>query len=287
MKIRIGTRKSRLAIAQTKMAENALKKAFPEIETEIVHITTKGDKILDKPLNALGGKGVFTGEIERALLCGEIDMAVHSAKDLPVFLADGLEISAVLPRGNYRDVLVTLPDFSIDKSREMLIGTGSIRRREGFSPLYPNAVFGDIRGNVDTRIRKLKNGEFDGIILAAAGLERLGITEDSGLNFTYFDYMDFLPAPCQGIIAIECAKNSETAKTVQKITHFETELCFRAEREIIRLTGGDCSTPLGAYSFIRDGLINVYASKNTDRIISGQASAEKAEILARELVSQL
>lgn len=287
MKIRIGTRKSRLAMAQTKMAENALKKAFPEIETEIVHITTKGDKILDKPLNALGGKGVFTGEIERALLCGEIDMAVHSAKDLPVFLADGLEISAVLPRGNYRDVLVTLPDFSIDKSCKMFIGTGSIRRREGFSPLYPNAAFGDIRGNVDTRIRKLKNGEFDGIILAAAGLERLDITEDSGLNFTYFDYMDFLPAPCQGIIAIECAKNSEAAKTVQKITHFETELCFRAEREIIRLTGGDCSTPLGAYSFIRDGLINVYASKNTDRIISGQASAEKAEILARELVSQL
>ncbi len=287
MKIRIGTRKSQLAVTQTKMAENAIKKAFPEIKTETVHITTRGDRILDKPLNAMGGKGVFTGEIERSLLSGEIDMAVHSAKDLPVFLEEGLEISAVLPRGNYRDVLVTLSEFSIDKSKEINIGTGSIRRRQSFGALYPNAVFKDIRGNVDTRIRKLSNGEFDGIILAAAGLERLGITEKNGLNFTAFDYTEFLPAPCQGIIAIECVKDSKIAKIVQKITHLETELCFKAEREIIRLTGGDCSAPLGAYSFINDGFINVYLSENMDKTVSGRDSAEKAEILAKELVSRL
>lgn len=287
MKIRIGTRKSQLAMAQTKMAENALKKAFPEIETEIVHIMTKGDKILDKPLNALGGKGVFTGKIERALLSGKIDMAVHSAKDLPVLLAEGLEISAVLPRGNYRDVLVTLPDFEADKSKKMFVGTGSIRRRMGFGKLYPDAVFGDIRGNVDTRIRKLKNGEFDGIILAAAGLERLGISEGNGLKFKPFEYTDFLPAPCQGIIAIECVRNSKAAEIVQKISHIDTQQCFVAEREVIRLTGGDCSTPLGAYSFVSDGAINLYLSQNMDRIISGRKLSSEAEILARELVSQL
>lgn len=287
MKIRIGTRKSPLAMAQTEMAENALKNAFPEIETEIVHITTKGDKILDKPLNALGGKGVFTEEIERALLSGKIDVAIHSAKDLPVLLAEGLEISAVLPRGNYRDVLVTLPDFEADKSKKMFVGTGSIRRRKGFGKLYPDAVFGDIRGNVDTRIRKLKNGEFDGIILAAAGLERLGISEDDGLKFTAFDYTNFLPAPCQGIIAMECVRDSDAAKAVQKISHIDTESCFKAEREVIRLTGGDCSTPLGAYSFVSDGAINLYLSQNMDRIISGRKLSSEAEILARELVSQL
>lgn len=287
MKIRIGTRKSRLAMAQTEMAENALKNAFPEIETEIVHITTKGDKILDKPLNTLGGKGVFTGEIERALLSGKIDVAIHSAKDLPVLLAEGLEISAVLPRGNYRDVLVTLPDFKHDKSKKVFVGTGSIRRRKGFGKLYPDAVFGDIRGNVDTRIRKLKNGEFDGIVLAAAGLERLGISEEDGLKFTPFEYTDFLPAPCQGIIAMECVRDSDAAKIVQKISHTDTKQCFAAEREVIRLTGGDCSTPLGAYSFVSDGAINLHLSQNMDRIVSGSKLSSEAESLARELVSQL
>ncbi|MCI7804529.1 MAG: hydroxymethylbilane synthase [Oscillospiraceae bacterium] len=175
MKIKIGTRKSSLALAQTDMVIKSLHDVFPDIETEIVHITTKGDKILDKPLARIGGKGVFVSEIESALKSGEIDIAVHSAKDLPYKLAENLEISGVLKRGNYRDVLVTPAGKVPEKDSKFIVGTGSQRRRLNMQRIYPNAVFKEIRGNVDTRLRKLKSGEFDGIILAAAGLERLGL----------------------------------------------------------------------------------------------------------------
>lgn len=159
MKIRIGTRKSTLALAQTKLVENALKAAFPEIKTEIVHITTKGDKILDKPLDAIGGKGVFIAEIERALTENEIDIAVHSAKDLPLELAEGTHIGAVPERADPADVLVMRRGDSI--ADVMTVGTGSLRRRNAFSSIFAGRVFNDIRGNVDTRLKKLENGEHD------------------------------------------------------------------------------------------------------------------------------
>lgn len=213
MKIKIGTRKSKLAVAQTNMAAEKIRKAFPRIEIEIVYISTKGDLVLDKPIADIGGKGIFVSEIEKALLDKTIDIAVHSAKDLPVKLADGLEISGVLERGNYRDVLAVKKGVNIDRNDSCKIGTGSIRRQVNFKNIYPNANFANIRGNVDTRLEKLYSGEYDGIILAAAGLERLGLINDERFDFMPFDYKDFLPAPCQGIIAVEGRK-----KILQRIS---------------------------------------------------------------------
>lgn len=266
MNIKIGTRKSKLALAQTNMVVNEIKKYFPSINIEVVHFTTKGDKVLNKPLINIGGKGVFVTEIEDALLNKEIDLAVHSAKDLPLKLQDNLTISSVLKRGNYRDTLVTVKGKEIDFSREIIIGTGSNRRKLAFKSLYPNATFKDIRGNVDTRLNKLYNGEYDGIILAMAGLERLDLLSDSRFTFTPFDYKDFVPAPCQGIIAIE-SRNNDLTEILSKINHKDTFYSFQTERYILNILNADCGMPLGVYSFVENNKINVvYTSDSKEKI---------------------
>lgn len=267
MNIKIGTRKSKLALAQTNMVVNEIKKHFPSINIEVVHFTTKGDKVLNKPLINIGGKGVFVTEIEDALLNKEIDLAVHSAKDLPLQLQDNLTISAVLKRGNYRDTLVTVKGKEIDFSRKIIIGTGSNRRKLAFKNLYPNATFKDIRGNVDTRLNKLYNGEYDGIILAMAGLERLDLLSDSRFTFTPFDYKEFVPAPCQGIIAIE-SRNNDLTEILSKINHKDTFYSFQTERHILNILNADCGMPLGAYSFVDNNKINVVYTSDSKEIIT-------------------
>lgn len=287
MKIKIGTRKSKLALAQTKMVADRISKVFPETEIQIINISTTGDKILNKPLAAIGGKGVFVSEIESALINGEIDIAVHSAKDLPLCLENNLEISGVLKRGNYRDVLVTKSGVSIDNQSDFAVGTGSLRRRLNFKKLYPNATFKDIRGNVDTRLKKLENGEYDGIILAAAGLERLGYDSDNRFNLKYFDYNDFLPAPCQGIIAIESRKSDFVTSLINKINDINTFYSFETERYILKLLNADCGMPLGVYSFIKDDKITVAISNNKDSSVIGTDTIPNRLKLAEELVSKL
>lgn len=283
MNIKIGTRKSKLALAQTNMVVNEIKKYFPSINIEVVHFTTKGDKVLNKPLINIGGKGVFVTEIEDALLNKEIDLAVHSAKDLPLKLQDNLTISAVLKRGNYRDTLVTVKGKEIDFSREIIIGTGSNRRKLAFKNLYPNATFKDIRGNVDTRLNKLYNGEYDGIILAMAGLERLDLLSDSRFTFTPFDYKDFVPAPCQGIIAIE-SRNNDLTEILSKINHKDTFYSFQTERHILNILNADCGMPLGAYSFVENNKINVVYTSDSKKIITKSDLIENRFNLAESVV---
>ena len=283
MNIKIGTRKSKLALAQTNMVVNEIKKYFPSINIEVVHFTTKGDKVLNKPLINIGGKGVFVTEIEDALLNKEIDLAVHSAKDLPLQLQDNLTISSVLKRGNYRDTLVTVKGKEIDFSREIIIGTGSNRRKLAFKNLYPNATFKDIRGNVDTRLNKLYNGEYDGIILAMAGLERLDLLSDSRFTFTPFDYKDFVPAPCQGIIAIE-SRNNDLTEILSKINHKDTFYSFQTERHILNLLSADCGMPLGAYSFVESNKINVVYTSDSKEIITKSDLIENRFSLAESVV---
>lgn len=283
MNIKIGTRKSKLALAQTKMVVNEIKKYFPSINIEVVHFTTKGDKVLNKPLINIGGKGVFVTEIEDALLNKEIDLAVHSAKDLPLKLQDNLTISAVLKRGNYRDTLVTVKGKEIDFSREIIIGTGSNRRKIAFKNLYPNATFKDIRGNVDTRLNKLYNGEYDGIILAMAGLERLDLLSDSRFTFTPFDYKEFVPAPCQGIIAIE-SRNNDLTEILSKINHKDTFYSFQTERHILNILNADCGMPLGAYSFVENNKINVVYTSDSKEIITKSDLIENRFNLAESVV---
>lgn len=283
MNIKIGTRKSKLALAQTNMVVNEIKKYFPSINIEVVHFTTKGDKVLNKPLINIGGKGVFVTEIEDALLNKEIDLAVHSAKDLPLKLQDNLTISAVLKRGNYRDTLVTVKGKEIDFSKETVIGTGSNRRKLAFKNLYPNATFKDIRGNVDTRLNKLYNGEYDGIILAMAGLERLDLLSDSRFTFTPFDYKEFVPAPCQGIIAIE-SRNNDLTEILSKINHKDTFYSFQTERHILKILNADCGMPLGAYSFVENNKINVVYTSDSKEIITKSDLIENRFSLAESVV---
>ena len=283
MNIKIGTRKSKLALAQTNMVVNEIKKYFPSINIEVVHFTTKGDKVLNKPLINIGGKGVFVTEIEDALLNKEIDLAVHSAKDLPLKLQDNLTISSVLKRGNYRDILVTVKGKEIDFSKETVIGTGSNRRKLAFKNLYPNATFKDIRGNVDTRLNKLYNGEYDGIILAMAGLERLDLLSDSRFTFTPFDYKEFVPAPCQGIIAIE-SRNNDLTEILSKINHKDTFYSFQTERHILNILNADCGMPLGAYSFVENNKINVVYTSDSKEIITKSDLIENRFNLAESVV---
>lgn len=283
MNIKIGTRKSKLALAQTNMVVNEIKKYFPSINIEVVHFTTKGDKVLNKPLINIGGKGVFVTEIEDALLNKEIDLAVHSAKDLPLQLQDNLTISSVLKRGNYRDTLVTVKGKEIDFSRKIIIGTGSNRRKLAFKNLYPNATFKDIRGNVDTRLNKLYNGEYDGIILAMAGLERLDLLSDSRFTFTPFDYKEFVPAPCQGIIAIE-SRNNDLTEILSKINHKDTFYSFQTERHILNILNADCGMPLGAYSFVENNKINVVYTSDSKEIITKSDLIENRFNLAESVV---
>ena len=283
MNIKIGTRKSKLALAQTNMVVNEIKKYFPSINIEVVHFTTKGDKVLNKPLINIGGKGVFVTEIEDALINKEIDLAVHSAKDLPLKLQDNLTISAVLKRGNYRDTLVTVKGKKIDFSKETVIGTCSNRRKLAFKNLYPNAAFKDIRGNVDTRLNKLYNGEYDGIILAMAGLERLDLLSDSRFTFTPFDYNSFVPAPCQGIIAIE-SRNNDLTEILSKINHKDTFYSFQTERHILNILNADCGMPLGAYSFVENNKINVVYTSDSKEIITKSDLIENRFSLAESVV---
>lgn len=283
MKIKIGTRKSKLALAQTEMVISRLHSVFPEIETEIINITTRGDRITDRALTEIGGKGVFIAEIERALIDGEIDLAVHSAKDLPVQLAGGTGISAVLERGNPRDVLITRVEDEFDEDESFTVGTGSLRRRSALSQIYPNVKFADIRGNIDTRLRKLKSGEYDAIVLASAGIERLGLNSDPCLKFCEFTEYASVPAPCQGIIAVQ-SRNGELLEILTKINHDSTYQCFETEREVIKLMNADCTVPVGAYSYIEGSEIRLTVAKGPIGNIIDAAPSPERFLLAERLV---
>ena len=286
MTVKIGTRQSRLALVQTEMLAQALRKMHPEISAEIVGFTTRGDRILDRPLDKIGGKGVFVEEIEQALKSGRIDIAVHSAKDLPVQLGGGLEISGVLPRGDCRDMLVMRKGAEYSTADSFTVGTGSLRRRMNLAKLYPHAEFADIRGNVDTRLRKLSDGEYGAIVLAAAGVERLGI-DMSCFTMRKFSPGEFLPAPCQAIIAAECASGSPAAELVRSISDPDTMLCFKAERGVIEALGADCTVPVGAYSEINGGVMRLTLSDRNGKTAHGECSPEDSAALIKELISTL
>ncbi len=286
MTLRIGTRQSKLALAQTEMFANALREKHPEIRVEVARFTTRGDRIIDRPLDKIGGKGVFVEEIEHALKSGEIDIAVHSAKDLPVQLGAGLEISGVLPRGDYRDMLVMRKNSEYSPADRFTAGTGSLRRRMNLAKLYPNAEFADIRGNVDTRLRKLSDGEYDAIVLAAAGVERLDI-DMSSFTVRKFSYDEFLPAPCQAIIAAECAAGSAAADIVRSVSDADTMRCFEAERGVIEALGADCTVPVGAYSEIIGGVMRLTLSDKTGKNAHGECSPKNSAALIKELISTL
>ncbi len=261
--IRIGTRKSALAVAQANLVAEALAKTGTGLSAELVLKQTEGDRILDRPLLEFGGKGVFVAEFEQALLQGEIDFAVHSAKDLPMELEEGLGIVAVLEREDPRDVLVTPASKDISGKREIVIGTSSLRRKlqieEIGKTMWPEAVVRceNIRGNVPTRLSKLMEGSYDGILLAAAGLKRLGLWEDSQYDYHCFDCETFIPAGGQGILAVEGRLDSGLEAVVKPLEDETARLCLSLERRILKLLNAGCHEPVGVYSRLKGGEMEV------------------------------
>lgn len=283
-KLRVGTRKSLLSAKQTEMALAALARAHPALKTEIVPLHTRGDLILDKPLWALSnqGKGVFASEFEEMLLRDEIDIAIHSGKDLPVFLADGLEIIGVLKRDDPRDVLVMPKGRAPEDCKT--IGTGSLRREQCAAKLFPWAACRLIRGNIQTRLQKLAEGEYDAILLAKAGLDRMGITEADGYTFRILSPEEFLPAACQGIIVAE--GKPELAALVGAITHTETKYLFETERAVLRLLNADCSEPVAAFAEIEGETMRLRAMYG-ESCAEGKAPVAQRLRLAAEVVGRL
>ena len=251
-KLRIGTRGSALALWQANAVAALL--AQQGRGSELITIRTTGDRIQDRPLSEAGGKGLFVKEIEDALLAGTIDVAVHSAKDMSVAIPAGLAVAAVLPREDPRDALVLREGHPL--SSAAAIGTGSVRRSAQLAVRLPGARFLPVRGNVDTRLRKLDAGEFDALILAVAGLTRLGygvrVSEAIPLE-------DCIPAPGQGIIAVETRADLADDRVWRAIDHAATAAAFQAERAVVEALGGGCQLPLGAIAVHEDGGVVVHA----------------------------
>ncbi|XRP96573.1 hydroxymethylbilane synthase [Methanocaldococcus sp. 16A] len=238
--IRIGTRGSKLALYQANKVAEKLKNLGYDVEIKI--IKTTGDRVLDKKLSDIG-IGVFTKELDLAMLNNEIDIAVHSLKDIPTIWNENLMVGAVLERDSYYDLLIWNKDIDFDENSEIVIGTSSLRRRAFLKFIYTNAKFELLRGNVDTRLRKLKDGLYDAIVLSEAGIIRLGINLD---DFNY-KRLDILPAPAQGIIAVACKRDDKEMRNILKeINHEKTYLESTCERTALNEFGGGCSVPFGA-----------------------------------------
>ena len=244
--IRIGTRTSKLALIQTDIVKMKILQAIPNERVEIVPVETQGDQELNRSLASFGGKGVFTKELEQQLLDGTIDIAVHSAKDVPMQLPDGLCIGAVLKREDSRDVLVTRTGVPARYlAPGSVIGTGSLRRELQMKHCNPQVIVKGLRGNVPTRLQKLRDGEYDGIVLAAAGLQRLGMDHEPGLEYEYMDQEEFLPAAGQGILALEIRKGT-LEHVMQVLNDAKEAFVLEAERAFLAALDGSCNAPCGA-----------------------------------------
>ena len=270
IKVVIGTRGSELARAQARLAEQALREKWPDLSIEAKIVRTKGDESRSRAGTSLyGRKGLFTAEIEKALLAGDVNLALHSAKDLPSELTAGTEIAAVLPRAALDDVLVSKRPGDLVALREgATIATGSVRRKNQLAWKHPGLVIVDLRGNVPTRLRKLAENNWDAIVLARAGLERLGFSlihpeisfESRQFFIEVLPRESFLPAGGQGVIALQIrAGDEEMRAIVDSVNDHETLLCLRAEREFLRLLHGDCNSPVGVLATIENGIMKLRA----------------------------
>lgn len=248
----VGTRGSRLAMAQTAEFIRTLKQAFPDIEIEVRKVRTEGDVLKDKPLTQLGGTGVFVKELDRRLVNGEIDVAVNSLKDMPINHNSGTEIAAVLPRGAVEDVMIP-PCRIEDLEPGSIIGTSSARRRAMLLNLRGDVKVKHLRGNVTTRLSKLRAGECDHIILARAGIERLGLEEE----YSILDPSVFVPAAGQGAIAVVCRKKSKESTIVSSLDDWTTRREVEAERFILKELEGGCAAPAGVWACREGNMLRI------------------------------
>ena len=278
----LGTRASKLALQQSEWFQAQVQAVAPDITVTLTRIQTSGDKIVDVPLAKIGGKGLFVKEIEEALLSGEIDFAVHSMKDVPTQLPDGLEILCVPPREDSRDALISRTGCRFQELPVgARVGSSSLRRQSQFLHARPDLRIEMLRGNLDTRLKKLKDGQFDAIILAAAGLRRLGWTEEIT---EYLDPQLCLPAIGQGALGIEGRSNDQFVRSLlSRLTHPPTQVAVTAERALLHRLEGGCQVPIAAYATLTNDQVRLeglVASVDGKTVIRDAVQGTRAEAQA-------
>jgi hydroxymethylbilane synthase len=282
MKIRIATRGSDLALTQARYIARRLEREL-QVETELLVLTTQGDRILDRPLAEIGGKGLFIKEIEEALVDGRAEVAVHSAKDLPAQVPEGLQLSAYPQREDCRDALVAKkPGDTLESlPKGARVGTGSVRRTALLKSLRPDLKIVPLRGNVQTRLNKLVSEDLDAIVLACAGLDRLGLSDQISERL---DPTIFVPAATQGILALETRANDPAAEIISQLNDPDAAIAAIAERAFLGTLEGDCSVPLAGYACMReDGLLGfdgLVSSLDGKKIARTQSSAPPSDAAA-------
>lgn len=287
-RIRIGTRGSTLALRQTEWVRERIAKRHPGIHIEVVRIKTTGDKITDVPLATVGGKGLFVKEIEEGLLRKEIDLAVHSMKDVPTELPEGLHLGAITEREDPRDVLVSGDGLRLSAlPTGARIGTSSLRRGAQLLGINPQWKIIPLRGNLDTRIRKLKTEDLDAVILAAAGVHRMGL-EDRVTEYIHPDVM--LPAVGQGALGIECSQEGAVNTLIAFLNHSESAMAVEGERAFLRRLEGGCQVPIAAHGAIREGelfLQGMVAHLDGSRFFRADAQGDDPEAVGVQLAEDL
>ncbi len=288
--IRIGTRGSTLAMKQSANVKKALESAWPGLHVELLIIKTTGDRIVDVPLAKVGGKGLFVKEIEDALLARTIDLAVHSMKDVPALLPGELVIGAIPEREDPRDVIVTRGESLAGLRRGAKVGTSSLRRSSQLRMLRPDLEIQTLRGNLDTRLRKLKEGVYDAIVLAAAGLHRMGWQHEIS---AYLDPGAFVPAIGQGAVGIEVRKDDAAVREIlSPLNHSDTAVAVEAERSLLKELEGGCQVPIGGYARLAGGnleLSGLVASLDGTEVFRAIRTAPRgeAEALGRAVAKEL
>ena len=290
-KLVIASRESMLAMWQAEHIKGRLKALYPDCEVEILGMTTRGDQILDRTLSKIGGKGLFIKELEQALQDGRADLAVHSIKDVPMELPEGFVLAAIGERASPFDAFVSNQYARLEDMPEgAIVGTSSLRREAQLRAKFPHLTINPLRGNVQTRLSKLDNGDYDAVILAAAGLQRLGL---DGRIREILSPADSLPAAGQGALGIEiAARRTDLADILRPLNHEETAACVTAERALARALGGSCQVPLAAYCVMEDGLLtlNGLVGHPDGSVIieaSAQAPAAYADALGRAVAKLL
>jgi hydroxymethylbilane synthase len=291
LKLTIATRQSALALWQAEHAAGLLRESHPGLEVALLPLTTRGDQILDRPLAKVGGKGLFLKELEHALLDGRADIAVHSMKDVPAALDDGLAVPVLLQRADPRDALVSNHHASLDALPQgACVGTSSLRRQVQLRAARPDLVLRDLRGNVGTRLDKLDRGDFDAILLAAAGLDRLGL---SARIRQRLDPPDWLPAVAQGAIGIECRSgDTRVLDLLAPLHHADTARLVSAERAMNRELGGSCEVPVAGHAWVegdRLHLTGMVGRLEGARVLRSTASAglDEGEVLGQRVAEDL
>lgn len=291
-KLTIATRESPLALWQANFIAAQLQSFYPDLTVELLGMTTEGDRVLDKTLSKIGGKGLFVKELEHALLAGQADLAVHSIKDVPMILPEGFTLAAITAREVPFDAFVSNQYTSLDTlPAGAKVGSSSLRRASQIQARYPHLTVLPLRGNVGTRLRKLDEGQYDAIILAAAGLKRLGLTDRIR---AILSPEESLPAVGQGALGIEClAARTDLCALLHVLNDEETAACVKAERAFSRLLGGSCQLPLGGYAVIaaQDDLLlrGFVASVDGKTFLSDSIRGKKetAEQVGEQLATQL